>query len=170
VAPVVPRPATQQVPARLPNQSPVNYAHAPNATTSGGPYRGRFIGPVVRNAHAPSGSWGWNHGVAWRPAPVYWGGGFWGAFALAGLTDALLFGSINDDQAQLDYPSYQVQPDTPGAELLQDYQLQQTPCGPPDLVVIWGPDNSVICADPNDSVAPGNYQVDPATFTLVPAQ
>jgi hypothetical protein len=53
--------------------------------------------------------------------------------------------------------------------LLQDYGLQQTPCGPPDLVVIWGPDNSVICALPNNNVGPGNYSVDPETFSLVSA-
>jgi hypothetical protein len=29
---------------------------------------------------------------------------------------------------------------------------------------------ALVLAFPNDTVAPGNYQVDPATFTLVPAQ
>jgi hypothetical protein len=162
-----PRPVTQQ---RPPNRPPANYPHAPNSATSGGPYRGRFVGPIVRNAHAPSGNWAWNRGVVWRPAPVYWGGGFWGPFAFTALGGSLAFGAIVDDQAQLTYPSYQVQPDTPGWDLLQDYDLQQTPCGEPDLVVIWGPDDSVICAFPNGTVAPGNYQVDPATFTLEPAQ
>jgi hypothetical protein len=50
---------------------------------------------------------------------------------------------------------------------LQNYGLQQTPCGPPDLVVIWGPDNSVICAYPNNLVGPGNYGVDPSSLTLI---
>jgi hypothetical protein len=99
---------------------------------------------------------------------VYWGGGFWGPFALGALTDALLFGSIADDREQLIYPSYQVEPDSPGEQLLQDYGLQQTQCGQANLVVIWGPDNSVICAFPNYSVAPGEYEVDPSTFTLLP--
>jgi hypothetical protein len=98
---------------------------------------------------------------------AYWGGGFWGGFALGSLGAALAFGAIDDQQAQLEYPSYEVQPDTPGALLLQNYGLQQTPCGPPDLVVIWGPDNSVICAFPNDNVAAGNYGIDPTTLTLV---
>jgi hypothetical protein len=184
-APVAPRPVIQPPPAAQPrpiapprtvteprpqNRPPANYPHPPNSTTSGGPYRGRFVGPVVRNVHAPPGNWAWNRGVVWHPAPVYWGGGFWGPFALSALGSSLLFGSIVDDQAQLTYPSYQVDADTPGWDLLQDYQLQQTPCGPPDLVVIWGPDDSVICAFPNATVGPGNYQVDPATFTLVPAQ
>jgi hypothetical protein len=167
---VQPRPFVQQPQQRPPNRPPANYPHAPNSTTSGGPLRGRFVGPVIRNAHAPSGNWAWNRGVVWRPAPVYWGGGFWGPFAFTALGGTLAFGAIVDDQAQLTYPSYQVQPDTPGWDLLQDYNLQQTPCGEPDLVVIWGPDDSVICAFPNGSVAPGNYQVDPATFTLEPAQ
>lgn len=127
----------------------------------------RYTGPVVRNGHAPGNPWGWNHGVPWSPAPVYWGGGFWGPWALAGLPSAVYFGAIPD--AQIVYPSYQVEPDSPGAELLQDYGLQQTPCGPPDLVVIWGPDNSVICALPNNNVGPGNYSVDPETFSLVSA-
>lgn len=139
------------------------------ANTSGGPFRDRFKGPVIRNAHAGGGNYGWNHGIAWRPAPIYWGGGFWGPFAIASLGGIAAYGDYEDDQDQLDYPSYQVDPDTPGAELLADYNLQQTPCGPPNLVVIWGPDNSVICAVPNDSVGPGDYQVDPDTFTLVSA-
>jgi hypothetical protein len=32
--------------------------------------------------------------------------------------------------------------------------------------VIWGPDNSVICAYPNGLVGAGNYELDPATLTL----
>jgi hypothetical protein len=41
------------------------------------------------------------------------------------------------------------------------------PCGPPDLVVIFGPDNSVICAEPNNLVSPGEYQLDPSDLTIV---
>src|SRR5580704_16905314 len=48
----------------------------------------------------------------------------------------------------------------PRGELLENYGLQQTQCGPADLVVIWGPNNSVICTYPNNLVAPGNYQLD----------
>jgi len=151
-----------------PNTPATNFAHAPNTNTSGGPYQGRFHGQIVRNPRFAGGAWGWNRGVAWQPAPIYWGGGFWGPFALASLTDSLLFGSIIDNQNQLIYPSYQVEADSPGQQLLQDYGLQQTQCGPPSLVEIWGPDNSVICAFPDNSVASGNYEVDPSTFTLVP--
>jgi hypothetical protein len=125
-----------------------------------------YHGPGVNNPRH-WGNWGWNHGVMWYPAPLFWGGGFWGAWALASLSNALLFGTIVDYQYQVIYPSYQVQPLTPGAQLLQDYGLTQTPCGPPNLVVIWGPGDSVICAQPNSIVGPGNYDVDPTSLTLV---
>jgi hypothetical protein len=159
---------SQQPPRRTGNPGVANYPHAPYANTGTTPFHRRFTGPVVRNTRAPGGNWGWNRGVVWQPAPVYWGGGFWGPFAIAALANSLLYGSIVDDQDQLQYPSYQVEPDSPGAELLQDYGLQQTQCGPPGLVNIWGPDNSVICAFPNDQVGPGNYEVDQSTFTLIP--
>jgi len=149
--------------------TPVHGSQPPGAgtTTARLPSQRRYTGPVVRNGHAPGNPWGWNHGVPWSPAPVYWGGGFWGPWALAGLPSAVYFGAI--PEAQIVYPSYQVESDSPGAQLLQDYGLQQTSCGPPDLVVIWGPDNSVICALPNNNVGPGNYSVDPETFSLVSA-
>jgi len=124
---------------------------------------------VIANPHHFSGTWGWNHGIAWRPAPTYWGGGFWGPWALGALAGATLFGAIVDDSSQTEYPSYQVEPDSPGAQALQSYGLQQTECGPPNLVEIWGPDNSVVCAVPNDTVAPGDYELDPATLNLIPA-
>jgi hypothetical protein len=138
-------------------------------SASGGPYGDRFHGQGIRDPRDRGGQWGWNHGRHWDPAGIYWGGGFWGAFALVDLDESLAYGSIDDDQDQVDYPSYQVQPDTPGEQLLSDYGLEQTQCGPPNLVVIWGPNNSVICALPDADVGPNNYQVDPATFTLVPA-
>ncbi len=125
-----------------------------------------YRGPVVGNPQH-WGGWGWNHGRTWYPAPIYWGGGFWGPYAFGALTGALLLGSIIDYPDQIIYPSYQVQPLTPGAQLLRDYNLTQTPCGPPNLVVIWGPGNSVICAYPNNMVSAGNYQVDPTTLSLV---
>lgn len=132
------------------------------------PLSPNYRGPVVNNPNH-WGHYGWNHGRAWYPAPIYWGGGFWGSFALGALTGALLYGSIVDYQDQVIYPSYQIQPLTPGDQLLQNYGLTQTPCGPPNLVVIWGPGDSVICAYPNDLVSAGNYQLDPTTLTLVSA-
>ena len=112
--------------------------------------------PVGRTVPQPhhywgSGAWGWNGGTAWIASPDYWGGGFWGPYAAAGLMTGAYFA----------YPG------TPGYELLQTYGLTQTPCGPPDLVAIYGPDGSEVCAFPNDSVAPGTYSVDPQTLTLI---
>jgi hypothetical protein len=138
--------------------------HAPYAS---GPYQ-EFRGRHVGNPHH-WGGWGWNHGVIWYPAPYYWGGGFWGPFWI-GAADIILLGSIVDYENEIIYPSYEIETGSPGAELLEDYGLQQTQCGPPNLVVIWGPGNSVICAYPNDLVAPGNYEVDPTTLTLVSSQ
>jgi hypothetical protein len=155
---ISPRPAVEQPQVRQqPVQRPVR---APQPVARG------FHGSAVRNPHAPGGAWYWNRGVAWSPAPIYWGGGFWGPWAFGDLSAAILFGSIVDANNGV-YQSYQVEPDSAGAQLLADYGLQQTPCGPPNLVVIWGPDNSVICAFPNSMVAPGNYQLDPSTLTLV---
>jgi hypothetical protein len=131
----------------------------------GRPSGGRPPVAIRPPSYRPGPSWGWNHGVAWQPATNYWGGGFWGSLALAAAS-AAIYGSIVADNNQT-YASYQVQPDSPGAILLQNYQLQQVPCGPPDLVVIYGPDNSVICAAPNTIVAPGYYNLDPTTLTIV---
>lgn len=154
-APAPPRRITEPVPQR----------RAAPVVTGAGPYQSRFHGPIVRNPHGQPHNWGWNHGVAWSPAPIYWGGGFWGPWAIAALSSAILFGTIVESDVA--YPSYQVQYDSPGAQLLADYGLQQTQCGQPDLVMIWGPGNAVICAYPNASVAPGNYEVDPTTLTLI---
>jgi hypothetical protein len=99
--------------------------------------------------------WGWNAGRVWVAEPRFWGGGFWGAFAL---------------NVELGAPApayYQVQAGYPGAQLLANYGLQQTDCNQPNLVDIYGPDGSQICAFPNDEVGPGAYSVDPATLTLV---
>ena len=164
-------PITQQRPPitqRPGNTRPApNFRRAPFTTSGRGPYQGRAHGPVVQNPRHWSGNWQWNRGLAWQPAPTYWGGGFWGPFAIGALASALLYGYIADSQNQVYYPSYQVETDSPGAQLLQNYGLQQTPCGADNLVVIWGPDNSVICAFPNDMVGPGNYDLDPTTLSLV---
>jgi len=143
--------------------------YAPSGARSGGEYYGRFHGSPVRNPHGPDRPWGWNHGVPWYSSGLYWGGGFWGPFGLADLSAYALYGSIEDAQDEQFYQSYQAGPDSPGADLLQDYGLQQTQCGPANLVNIWGPGTSVICALPNGTIGPGNYQVDPSTFQLIPA-
>ncbi len=148
----------------------VAYHRAPvTEAATGGRFHGHFNGRPLENRRGPRGNWGWNHGSRWHSADGYWGGGFWGDFALASIGGFALYGSIDDSQNGYAYDSYRVDADTPGAELLNDYQLEQAECGPPGLVDIWGPDGSVICAIPNDDVAPGDYEVDEETFTLVPA-
>ncbi|HEV3155854.1 MAG TPA: hypothetical protein VGZ00_00740 [Candidatus Baltobacteraceae bacterium] len=105
---------------------------------------------VVGNPHR-YGAWGWHQGHAWAPEPRYWGGGFWGALALGIALDTAI----------------PVAPDSPGATLLNDYGLTQVPCSDdPSLVVIDGPNGSVLCAYPNDMVASGTYTVDFSTLTL----
>lgn len=123
-----------------------------------------YHGATVANPYY-HGVWGWNGGVAWYPAPYYWGGGFWGAFAI-GATSAAIYGSIAAAN-NVTYTSYQVEPQSPGAKLLSSYQLTQTECGPPNLVVIYGPNNGVICAYPNNLVSAGNYSVNSQTLTIV---
>jgi hypothetical protein len=131
-----------------------------NTYASGGTV---YHGAVVANPVYGGAAWGWNGGYAWYPAPTYWGGGFWGPFAV-GVTSAAIYGTIVANNTT--YTSYQIQQDSPGAKLLQSYHLTQTPCGPPGLVVIYGPNNSVICADPNNLVSAGNYSVNSQTLTL----
>ena len=121
---------------------------------------------VVNPVYGAYPAWGWNTGVAWYPAPNYWGGGFWGPWAV-GVATAATWGTVVYENQTLQ--SYQVQPDTPGAKLLASYKLTQTPCGPPGLVVIYGPNNSAICATPNDLVSAGAYNVDASNLTIVSA-
>ena len=136
--------------------------HSNTYANNGYVYHGATVSnPVYRGYPA----WGWNGGTAWYAAPYYYGGGFWGAYAI-GVTSAALYGSIvaaNNATIQ----SYQVQPESPGAKLLASYQLTQTPCGAPNLVVIYGPNNSAICAQPNQLVAAGNYSVNSSSLTIV---
>jgi hypothetical protein len=122
-----------------------------------------YRGAVVVNPIYRGPAWGWNHGAVWAPYPNYWGGGFWGAFAV-GATTAAVMGSIAYQNQT--YTSYQVQQSSPGATLLSNYGLQQVQCGPPGLVVIYGPNNGIICANPNGRVAAGNYAVNENNLTL----
>jgi Family of unknown function (DUF6515) len=122
-----------------------------------------YHGTVVVNPIYRGPAWGWNHGAVWTPYPSYWGGGFWGAFAV-GATTAAVMGSIAYQNQT--YTSYQVQQSSPGATLLSNYGLQQVQCGPPGLVVIYGPNNGIICANPNGRVASGNYAVNENNLTL----
>lgn len=123
-----------------------------------------YHGTVVVNPVYRGPAWGWNHGAVWTPYPSYWGGGFWGAFAVGATTAALMGAVISSNNTT--YTSYQVQQSSPGATLLSNYGLQQVQCGPPNLVVIYGPNNGVICANPNGQVAAGNYTVNENNLTL----
>jgi hypothetical protein len=124
-----------------------------------------YHGAAVTNpVYARYPAWGWNGGTTWYAAPYYWGGGFWGPFAVGAAT-AVAYGSIAANNVT--YTSYEVQPTSAGAKLLEAYHLTQTQCGPSGLVVIYGPNNGVICARPNDLVAAGNYSVNVSTLTLV---
>jgi hypothetical protein len=138
---------SHDVPARI---APARVAPVNRPPIRQEPARSPAHGRPVQNPRQWSRPWQWNRGLAWEDAPNYWGGGFWGPLSIG-----------------LALSAYVADADTPGYELLQEYQLTQTPCGQPNLVVIYGPDNSEICAYPNDLVAPGNYDVDPSTLTLV---
>jgi hypothetical protein len=121
-----------------------------------------YTGRVVANpVHYPA--WGWNRGVVWAPVGGYWGGGFWGPFAV-GATTAAVMGSIYYNNQT--YTSYHISAGSPGANLLSNYRLQQVPCGPSGLVVIYGPNFGVICANPNGLVAAGNYAVNVDNLTI----
>ena len=135
--------------------------HSSTYVNNGNVYHGAVVTNPVYHGYA---AWGWNGGYAWTAAPYYWGGGFWGAFAI-GVTSAAVYGSIVANSVT--YTSYQTQPESPGAKLLSSYGLTQTQCGPANLVVIYGPNNSVICAHPNNLVSAGNYSVNPQTLTIV---
>jgi hypothetical protein len=111
-------------------------------------------------------NYGWNGGVVWAPVPYYWGGGFWGPWAW-GVTSVYVYGEIHDEEEDVTYNSYQVQPGTPGETFLNSYQLVQVPCGPPNLVVVYGPEQSVICATPNQYVGVGEYQLDTTSLSLI---
>jgi hypothetical protein len=144
------------------NRTNVNTGNRNNVNVSGNTVNRTVVSnPVYGN----SGAWGWNHGSAWYPAPNYWGGGFWGAMAV-GATSAAIYGSIVNSANHTTYTSYQVQPSSPGATVLSNYQLQQTQCGGSGQVVIYGPSNSVICANPNSLVSAGEYNLDTSSLSL----
>ena len=131
------------------------------------PPGGGYYPPVYPPGYPPGyPGYGWNYGYPWYPAPYYYGGGFWGPWAF-GVTTAVVLGEVTDEEGET-VQSYEVAPDTPGAQLLKAYGLTQAQCGPQGLVVIWGPENSVICAHPNATVAAGTYGLDTSNLTISP--
>ena len=139
-------PVTDRQPLRPPGANPVQPLPIYRARTPVNPPSNGGRPVPNPNNHQP---WDWNGGAAWIGYSGYWGNGFWGPLAYG-----------------LGAASYVVAAGSPGAQLLLAYQLTQTPCGPPNLVEIYGPDGSEICAFPNAVVAPGQYYVDPDTLTL----
>lgn len=136
-------------------QRPVwaNHQRPPWARNNG--YRPNY---VLVNPRAYAGYWGWNNGMRWSASSNYWGGGFWGPFSL--FTFAV-------GQALWNQNRY-VEPGigSPGWYLFQNYGLEPARCGRHDLVYIYGPNNGVMCAYPNEYVLVGFYYVDPATLEL----
>jgi hypothetical protein len=132
------------------------------------PGNGGGIGsrPPVAPIVPPLPSWGWNGGVIWYPAYGYWGGGFWGPWGYGAYGP--YYGTYTDTVTHEEVKSYEIAPDSPGAKVLTNYGLMQTQCGPEGLVIIYGPEKSVICAQPNTTVAAGAYQLETTDLTLVP--
>jgi hypothetical protein len=107
-------------------------------------------------------AWGWNGGRVWYPNTSYWGGGFWAATAItAGVTSAIVNANNN--------PTYVViQPNTPGYTLFDSYGLTQVECVENNnQVYIYGPQDSLICANPNSIVSAGYYEVNTDDLTLI---
>jgi hypothetical protein len=102
--------------------------------------------------------WGWNNGVPWAVNAGYWGGGFWGPFGMFTMAAGASFWN----QTRFVQPGV----GSPGWWLFQAYGLQPAMCGPQNLVYIYGPNDSVMCAYPNMYVLAGFYYVDPATLQL----
>jgi hypothetical protein len=113
---------------------------------------------VLVNPRFAGRPWGWNNGLQWYARPNYWGGGFWGPFALFTLT----VGQALWEQNRFYEPGL----GSPGWWLFQNYGLVPARCGPQNLVYIYGPNDSVMCAYPNMYVQAGFYYVDPATLQL----
>lgn len=113
---------------------------------------------VLVNPRPYASNWAWNGGYQWYPQTNYWGGGFWGPFAAV----SLMAGQAIWNQNRYVQPSYAY----PGWYMYQNYGLQPVACGPQNLVYIYGPNNGVMCAYPNQYVMGGVYYVDPASLQL----
>ena len=112
-------------------------------------------------------SWGWNGGSPWSPNYGFWGGGFWGSFALgaatAGVTSAIVSSASNNND-----PNFVViDSSSPGNTLFTSYGLVQVACDSEDLVLIYGPQDSLVCARPTSDVPIGVYDVEPSDMTLI---
>ncbi|WP_460192598.1 hypothetical protein [Thermosynechococcus sp. FA-CM-4201] len=119
---------------------------------------------VIVNPRWNNNPWWWNRGNPWYPVPYYWGGGFWGNLAI-GITSAAVAGAVAGSVAGNNSPTVVV--NSPGGQLLTAYGLVQVPCSG-NVVVIYGPSGSVVCAQPNSLVSAGVYTIDTSTLSLIP--
>ena len=110
--------------------------------------------------------WHWNNGRRWYPDNNYWGGGFWGNFLASMITLGLTSAILDSNEA----PKYIIiKENSPGYYLFSNYGLSQVPCDTlQDLVFIYGPQNSLMCAIPNENVPSGYYEVNTESLVLIP--
>jgi len=120
---------------------------------------------VIVNPNWNRGNWWWHGGNPWYPNPAYWGGGFWGNLAV-GVTSAAVAGAVAGSVAGSSSPTVVV--NSPGGQLLSTYGLVQVPCSG-NVVVIYGPSSSVVCAQPTSAVPAGSYTIDSNSLSLIPA-
>ena len=124
---------------------------------------------IITQPYYDLSDWWWNNGNRWYPDNYYWGHGFWGNFISSminiGLTNAL----INSNYAN-ETPNYVViEDDSPGYYLFNKYNLTQVECDiSQNLVFIYGPQNSLMCAIPNENVPSGYYEVNTESLVLIP--
>jgi hypothetical protein len=149
-------------PNRPPNVRPPNvgwqrppWANRPRPPWAHSRWRPNY---VLVNPRFGGNRWWWNHGAPWYVNNGYWGGGFWGSFG----PFTLAIGTSIWNQTRFVEPGW----GSPGWWLFQNYGLTPARCGPQNLVYIYGPNDSVMCAHPNEYVLAGFYYVDPGTLQL----
>lgn len=156
-------------PNRRPNTGNINISH-PNWNNINNRGNNRWNNNIIVNPRWRPGwnSWWWNGTRPWYPTPNYWGGGFWGNLAI-GLTSAAVAGAIAGSIANNNSPQVVVVSNSPGGQLLNSYELVQVPCtNASNVVMILGPADSVICAQPTAAVPAGVYTIDVANLALIP--
>ena len=125
-------------------------------------------GNIVVNPRPGWGGWGWNGGSRWYPNYGYWGGGFWGGFAAGALTVGITSAIVNSSSSTTQTNYVIIEKNTPGYYLFDSYGLTQVQCdSSQNLVFIYGPQDSLMCATPNSTVVAGYYDVDPEDLVLV---
>ena len=115
-------------------------------------------------------NWGWNNGDRWYPNDNYWGGGFWGNFLLEALARGIINSIVYSGNNNNNYPAYvTLQPNSPGYYLFDSYGLTQAQCDDQeeDLVYVYGPQDTLVCAYPTETVIAGSYDADPQDLILV---